>query len=348
MKIRTPILITRCPSQPKHAIDNQIKNLQRSLKNQKKTVADATKKLEETRKAFLEKQGSSSTDKAKNIEEQVRLKCYQNFLDTTNLTLHSSQTKIEEELEQAKEKLEKYNEKIEQYLDLHEDAKEKVDAMGENVNDLYGQIREQERLIKELQSGKGGGVAMFGEKAPAMIAKVKAAQKKGQLRGNVFGPVGSFVQVKRGKESWAKLAEAAIGNVGLATFVCDDKADVGLLRRFRKEVGCRDMDIPIAHHHPGPRYKTPKGVEGVTGIELAINCVTVEEDLVFNFLCDSSRAERKALAPSKEIGEKKLMATHNGRRVMLDKNVQECIFQPQGDSFLVKNGYYSVRSNDNG
>ncbi|GMH47517.1 hypothetical protein TrRE_jg10257 [Triparma retinervis] len=248
---------------PKHAIENEIKNLQRSLKNQKKAVADATKKLEETRKAFLEKQGSSSTDKAKNIEEQ---------------------TKIDEELEQAKEKVEKCDEKIEQYLDLHEEAKEKVDGVGESVKEVYSSIKEQERLVKELESGKGGGVAMFGEKAPAMIAKVKDAVKKGKLRGNVFGPVGAFVQIKTGKESWAKLAEAAIGNVGLATFVCDDKADVGLLRRFRKEVNCRDMDIPIAHHHPGARYKTPKGVEGVTGIELAINCLNVEEDLVYNFL----------------------------------------------------------------
>jgi chromosome segregation ATPase len=304
-----------------------IKNLQRSLKNQKKAVADATKKLEETRKAFLEKQGSSSTDKAKNIEEQ---------------------TKIDEELEQAKEKVEKCDEKIEQYLDLHEEAKEKVDGVGESVKEVYSSIKEQERLVKELESGKGGGVAMFGEKAPAMIAKVKDAVKKGKLRGNVFGPVGAFVQIKTGKESWAKLAEAAIGNVGLATFVCDDKADVGLLRRFRKEVNCRDMDIPIAHHHPGARYKTPKGVEGVTGIELAINCLNVEEDLVYNFLCDSTRAERKALAPSKDIGEKKLMATHNGRKVMIDNNVQECYFQPSGDYFLVKNGFYSLRSNDSG
>jgi len=146
---------------PKNAVEHELKSIERNLKSQKKQVSAAAKKVEEIRKAFLEKQGSASTDKAKNIEEQ---------------------TKIEEEFAASKEKAEKYEDKIEETLEKYEDVKKEVENLGEDTREVYMQVKEQERLLKELQSGKGGGVAMFGEKAPAMLARVKDAMKKNKVR----------------------------------------------------------------------------------------------------------------------------------------------------------------------
>ena len=309
---------------PQQKLEMQKKSVKRDINSTTRSVSVAAKNLKEMQDALLAKQGSSESVKAKNIEKQNVLK---------------------DEVAQGKEKGEEYQKKLNEVWEQYEAGKEELDDAHREMSDTEKQIKDLEKYVKELKN-TGGSTAVFGQKAPQMVHKIEEAKRRGKFRGTVLGPVGNYIQVKSGKEKWAKLADVAIGNIALQTFICDDNRDLALMRRLRKDCGCREMEIPITCQQPGARYNAPSQIDGVSGLELCMNVLTIEHDIVFNFLCDSCRVERKALAPSKEESEKKLIAKHNGRMVVIDANVQECYFYPQGDYWILKNGNLSIRSNE--
>ena len=137
-------------------------------------------------------------------------------------------SQLEAEVEANEEQEKKYLKKLEVVQESYEAMGEEMEGLEDEAKRLYAQMKEQEGLIKELNSQSGAGnLAMFGGKAPALVARVRAAKEKGLLRGNVYGPVGALLKMKTGKESWAKLAEKAIGHLALATFICDNQVIIG-------------------------------------------------------------------------------------------------------------------------
>ena len=87
--------------------------------------------------------------------------------------------------------------------------------------------------------------------------------------------------------SLAQLAEVAIGNMTLGSFVCDNNADVAILRRMRKETQCRSQELPIHYQRPSARYDI--NVARAEGVEICLDVLNLTEDLIHNFLCDSAR-----------------------------------------------------------
>ena len=183
-------------------------------------------------------------------------------------------------------------------------------------------------------------MAVFGSKAPLLVKLVQRAMEKGAFKGQVYGPVGALLKMKAGKEKWAKLVEVAIQPLALSTFILDNEADMMVMKRLRKETQCRTHELPLLYMSPGPRYNVR--ALNVQGIETALSVLDVKKDIIFNFLCDNQRAERKGLAPSKSVSEDKLITMQNGKRV---SQMVECYFAPSGDHWQLKNGNLSIRSN---
>ena len=163
-----------------------------------------------------------------------------------------------------------------------------MDGKTADAKKSYAQMKEQEEVLKMLKNQNGAGsLAMFGTKAPDLVQKINQGMRKKIFKGNIYGPIGSFLQIKAGKEKWAKLTETCIGDMTLCSFICDNNADIQHLRRMRKETNCRSTELPLHFQRPGPRYNI--NVQRVEGVEICIDVLNIENDLVHNFLCDSSR-----------------------------------------------------------
>ena len=170
-------------------------------------------------------------------------------------------------------------------------------------------------------------------------------EQERRFQGPVRGPIGSHVKIVAGKESFAKIAELALGYKVLDRFVVTNNHDRRLLQNLRQKAGCRDGDCGILQIPQDPRYDIP--APPGNGIETLASVLHVSDDLVFNCLVDHCKIEEKALSTSKVESEQVLLSKDkNGKYSMKAKTIRQVYFLPQGDSWSIASGMPSVISNE--
>jgi len=176
---------------------------------------------------------------------------------------------------------------------------------------------------------------------------VQKALRDRKFKGPVAGPVGMYLKIVNGKETYAKIAEFAIGNGNLDRFIVTNHSDLELMNKLRKDAGCGYRDCPLYKISPRAtkeKYNThapPDGVETVTSV------VSVENAMVFNFLVDSCKIDESALADSKESSEDKLLNRDSGSgKCSIRGKVKKVFCLPNGDFWQVNRGVLNIVSND--
>ncbi len=309
---------------PIHRLEQDRKHREKELKNREKDLKDAKKKLKDARDAITERRGAGN-EKAANVE----------LLKKKEAEIEKSNEDMKSIVADRQEALSEYNV-----------AKEKTGETSERLKSIKSRFDDAATTVNQLKKDKGSNLASWGRYAGAFLNAINQAKRKNQIRGNVYGPIGAHIKVKAGKEKWGKIAEVAIGNMPLCQFVCDNQADLAVLRQLRKTTGCGDGDLSFSFQRPGPRYRTQPFPSEIRGIEVCINVLQIENDLIYNYLCDTARAERKCLAATKEESEEKLIVRNGHKYMCRASDIQECYFYPNGDYWAVKNGGISIRSND--
>jgi len=117
-----------------------------------------------------------------------------------------------------------------------------------------------------------------------MYKMVQHATKTNQFEGPVVGPVGMYLKINRGKEQYAKIAELAIGPGHLDRFIVTHRADMELLKKFRRSTSCGTRDCSIFQIHQRAakdKYRTPSPPEGVETVASVLN---IDDPMVFNYL----------------------------------------------------------------
>lgn len=306
--------------------------LARELAQEKKKHKGALRRLELARKQILESQGNAAE------EERAR-------------TRKIAQT--ESDLAGAKEQVDPLKEQIQKHLREYQDVEPAVQQMKETREGTERQLNGVQGRVRAMQAESGGegaaALAVFGSKCKALYEAVQRAQRANKFRGPVAGPVGMYVKVVSGKERYAKIAEAAIGNGALDRFVVTNQTDLQLMNKLRKDVGCGPRDCPLyrispkstqqKYNVPGP----PPGVETVTSV------LSVENAMAFNFLVDHASIDTSALADSKESSEQALLLkAADGRCSIKGGKIRKVYFLPDGDHWEAKNGNMMMVGNDRG
>ena len=96
-----------------------------------------------------------------------------------------------------------------------------------------------------------------------------------------MGPFGKFIKIAPGKETYAELAELALGNKALDRFLVTNDHDRAIVDSIRKKAGCR-TDCGIFIVHESSRFQVPK--PPIRGIETVASVLTISDDNVFNCL----------------------------------------------------------------
>ncbi|KAL7539962.1 hypothetical protein ACHAWF_012462 [Thalassiosira exigua] len=301
----------------------------RELAQAKKTHKKAIQRLDRARKEILESQG--------NAAEEVHVRT-RKIADT------------ERDLAAAKEKVDPLKEEIAKYLSDYQDVSPALEQTKETTEGTEKQVRAVQNKLRAMQAEGGAGgraLAVFGSKCKPLYEAVQKAVKAKKFKGPVAGPVGMYVKVVDGKERFAQIAEAAIGMGALDRFVVTNQADLKLLDRLRKDVGCGPKDCPMYRISPRStkeKYNVPNPPAGVETISSVLN---VENAMAFNFLVDHCNIDTSALTESKEAGERALLVTNsNGRRSVRGK-IRKVYFLPKGDFWDVdRAGNLGMVSND--
>ena len=93
-----------------------------------------------------------------------------------------------------------------------------------------------------------------------------------------------------------------------------------------------------------PRFDIP--APPAEGIETVASVLSITNDIVFNCLVDNARIDQRALAPTREISEERLLVTNANGRYSIRGVINEVTFLPEGDKWTVRDGAISLSSND--
>ncbi|GMI25107.1 hypothetical protein TeGR_g348, partial [Tetraparma gracilis] len=311
---------------PLATLESKKKQLAKELKSNESGLAKAKKELEKEKAAILARIGEKGS-------KGLRMK-----------ELDEKETEIEELVESAT------SAGAERDAALEEFEQAKDDYLSADKQCKFGgsKVKEATTTLQSLQKSTDT-INVWGQQASKFCQLIAAAKQQGKFRGEVVGPVGAYIKVKTGFEKWGKLAEAAINSMHLGAYLCSDQRDLKALRELRRQTRCKDSEHQVNFQRAGARYTVDKhlrALDRMAGVENCLNVLNIQNDLVFNFLCDSSRADRKALSETKTVGEDALIQRQNGRMVVVGGDLQECYFYPRGDYWSLKNGNMSMRSSD--
>lgn len=114
--------------------------------------------------------------------------------------------------------------------------------------------------------------------------KVENAKRQNKFRGPVCGPIFAHLKIAPGKETYAAVAEFAIGAGVLDRFIVTNDHDNKVLRSLRQQAGCH-QDCGIFQIHPNStneRYNIPNppvfdGIETIASVLLIENVVVVSD-----------------------------------------------------------------------
>ena len=140
-----------------------------------------------------------------------------------------------------------------------------------------------------------------------------------------------YVKVVNGKESYAQIAEAAIGMGALDRFIVTNQSDINLMNNLRRDVGCGHKECPLFAISPRStkeKYNVPAPPPGVETVTSVLN---IENAMAFNFLVDHCKIDTSALTDSKESSEQALLVTDSKGKVSIKGGkIQKVYFLPNG------------------
>jgi len=306
--------------------------LSREHAQAKKAHKGAVRRLQRAREEILKSQGNAKE------EERAR-------------TRKIAQT--ESDLANAKEGVDPLKEEIARHLRDYQDVEPSVGQNKETREGTERQLHAVQQRVRAMQAESGEGsraLAVFGSKCKPLYESVQKAIKAKKFKGPIAGPVGMYVKVTTGKEKWAQIAETSMGHGALDRFIVTNQADLKLLDKLRKNVGCHARECAIYRIHPKStkeKYDVPAPPDGVETVTSVLN---VDNAMAFNFLVDHCNIDTIALSESKEISERALLMTHgSGKQSIKGGKVRKVFFLPNADHWEVdKDGNRIMIGNDRG
>ena len=208
---------------PKKRQEHAIKNIEKQTTIAKRGIRNAEQALKEKRDEIMKIQGSAGEDEGRRAAKTA-----------------ASEKKIAE----AKLKLEESRKGAEEYLNKYEGGKRGLKSLEDQVREVSNQCHGIQNQVRELQSQGDNSLRMFGPKCEAVLQRVTQAQRRGQFRGKVIGPVGKYLKISPGKERYAAVAEKAL-QIGLDRFIVTNKQDRSLYLKIRQDVGCSYRDCGV-------------------------------------------------------------------------------------------------------
>ncbi len=308
--------------EPCKAMERNLKHLQKEKVDAERSLQRAKQGLEAKRQEILARAGSAESESAKRTQ---RLKDAQDRL-----------ANLKELYDQAKQDT---TDSRQAWDELEPNVKQ----AHANVEDATKKLRAIENRISSLESSSGSSLAIFGQRCAQLKNMVDDLVRKGEFRGRVCGPIGSYLKVVPGKEDFAALAECAMGNGVLDRFVVTNDHDRKVLQQLRQRIGCQsDCGIFQVAMHSG-KFQVPSSpAQGIETVESVLN---ISDDLVFNCLVDHCKIEERALARTREESEQKLLIDEGGKLSIRGK-IKNVYFLPRGDSWSVKGTSKALVSND--
>ena len=208
---------------PRKRHEHAIKNIEKQANITKRKVRNAEQALKEKRGEIMKIQGSAGEDEARRAARTA-----------------ASEKKITE----AKLKLEESRKGVQEYLQKHEGGKRGLKSVEDQVREVSNQCHGIQNQIRELQSQGDNSLRMFGPKCEAVLQRVTQAQRRGQFRGKVIGPIGKYLKISPGKDRYAAVAEKAL-QIGLDRFIVTNKQDRSLYLKIRQDAGCSFRDCGV-------------------------------------------------------------------------------------------------------
>eukprot|EP01039_Chlorochromonas_danica_P001809 gene1809-1976_t len=162
--------------------------------------------------------------------------------------------------------------------------------------------REEQQVIREIDRAKqeysqvsssSSRVAVFGADMVSFCAEIA----RESFRGPVVGPVGTCVALKEGMEEWSQALERTLGPL-LRAFIVTDADDRDRLSALAARRNLRNLTIVTQPGHERYRVQGISGGEG--SVLLALGCLNVEHDIVFNCLVDQLNIDRVALGKNED------------------------------------------------
>jgi len=308
-------------TEPQKAMARQFKMLKKEEDNASHALLLANQRLQKKRDEILAKAGSAESDQARR-----------------NQRLQKAETKLKEEKNRRNE----LKQAVTDSYNAYEELEPEVHAAHQMVSQLKNQLRGIQGKIRSMESSSGNSLEIFGQRCSKVKQMVDKAIQRGEFRGPVLGPIGSYCKIQSGKDDFASLAELAIGNGVLDRFVVFNNGDRKRFQQIRRDAGCQ-MDCGIFQQHQHPRYRVPEPPQGV---ETVATVVSIQNDLVFNCLVDNAKIDTKALSRSKKESEDLLLVRdNNSRAVIRGGKIKEVFFLPKGDNWKVTKGNIQMISN---
>lgn len=163
--------------------------------------------------------------------------------------------------------------------------------------------REEQQVVREIDRAKqeysqvsssSSRVAVFGADMVSFCAEIA----RESFRGPVLGPVGTCVTLKEGMEEWSQALERALGPL-LRAFIVTDPDDRDRLSALAARRNLRQLTIVTQPRHDRYRVQGIPGGEG--SVLLALDCLNIEHDILFNCLVDQLNIDRVALGKNEDV-----------------------------------------------
>lgn len=307
--------------EPQKAVRRQIKHMKNDERRIAASLLEANQRLQKKRDEIAAKAGSAQSDQARRNQRMQE---------------------AEEKLNIEKNRRDELKQAVTDSYNAYEELEPEVYAAHQMVSQLQNQLKGIDSKIRAMQSSSGNSLQIFGQRCSKVKQMVDKAIQRGEFRGPVLGPIGFYCKIQPGKDSFATLAELAIGNGFLDRFIVFNHGDRKRFQQIRRDAGCQ-MDCGIFQQHQHPRYRIPEPPQGV---ETVATVVSIQNDLVFNCLVDNAKIDTKALARSKRESEDLLLVRDNNNRAGIrGGKIKEVYFLPKGDNWKVTKGNIQMISN---
>ena len=187
------------------------------------------------------------------------------------------------------------------------------------VQEAKAEQRDEEERLKRLKQAKGKdeGLEEFHPDMPRLVQLVDQARRQGQFKGQVVGPIGKHIKMREGKEHHAPAVEVVLGVWrGLCKFVVEYSDDANVVKRLAVTAsvtkGGRHAGAPlrplmhrveVANMKNKTRRHTPQMIAEKrpnSHYPTVDEVVEVENDLVYNCVCDTHQFGAMLLIPSQD------------------------------------------------
>lgn len=204
-------------TEPYKAVQRQIKALRIEEVKAEKNVRMAKERLQQKRAEIAAAAGSAETEQARRSQRLQDL---------------------EAKYTDGKPKLMEVRQAVNDLHSQYQDKEPDVITAKDRVGELRNQVRRIQSVIGNMESSAGNSLSVFGEKCAAVKQRVEDYMQRGKFQGPVLGPLGAYCKVNAGKEMYAPLAEALLGQGTLDRFIVTTDHDRKLLQDIRKQLHC--------------------------------------------------------------------------------------------------------------